>query len=119
MTPKTLQGRMGEDLACRYLQDRGLVLVERNYHCRCGELDLVMRDSDQLVFVEVRYRRSHRYGLPAETITKSKQMRLIRTAARYLQHRRYRSSCRFDVIAISPTHGENVLQWIKDAFQPS
>lgn len=117
MTSKIQQGKAGEDLACRYLQERGLTLVERNYRCRCGELDLVMRDGDQLVFVEVRYRRNVRYGAPAETVTRSKQVRLNRAANRYLQHRRCRSACRFDVIAITSSNGENALQWIRDAFQ--
>lgn len=118
MTSKILQGRAGEDLACQYLQERGMILVERNYRCRCGELDLVMREGNQLVFVEVRYRRNIRYGVPAETITRSKQMRLTKAAARYLQHRRCRSSCRFDVIAITSSKGGNTIHWIRDAFHP-
>ena len=117
MTAKILQGKKGEDLACRYLESQGLTLVERNYRCRCGELDLIMWDGDYLVFVEVRHRRGGRYGSPAETVTRTKQQRLIRAAAFYLQRRRADVPCRFDVVAIDPIQEDGGLQWIKDAFQ--
>lgn len=118
MRSKTLQGKAGEGLACHYLEQQGLTLVERNFRCRRGELDLIMRDGDQLVFVEVRSRRKSGYGTPAETITKTKQNRLVRTALYYLQRRRWCSvSCRFDVIAITLGQNEDAVEWIKNAFQ--
>lgn len=116
MTSKIQQGNTAEDLACRYLEKQGLSLVERNYRCRVGELDLVMRDGDCLVFVEVRSRHRDHYGTPAETITWIKQRRLTRAAAYYLQKRRYDAPCRFDVISITQT-GTQTLEWIRDAFQ--
>jgi putative endonuclease len=119
MASTSMQGRAGEDLACQYLKEQGLILIERNYRCRCGELDLIMRDGAQLVFVEVRYRRNHRYGTPAETVTRLKQVRLLRAAARYLQSRHSNAPCRFDVIAITERQGKSTLQWIRDAFQGS
>ncbi|MDX1655639.1 MAG: YraN family protein [Candidatus Competibacteraceae bacterium] len=111
---KSQQGRTGEDLAVRYLQDQGLKMVTRNYRCRCGEVDLIMRDGPALVFVEVRLRRSSRYGTPAETVTARKQTRLIRTAQFYLQTTRSQDPCRFDVVAIGGNSGD--IQWIQDAF---
>ena len=117
MNPRALQGKRGEDLACEYLAEQGLVLIERNYRCRTGELDLIMRDGSQVVFIEVRLRRSHRYGHPEETVTRTKQTRLIRAAAFYLQSRRIDSPCRFDVIAIVRNPSGGTLRWIKDAFQ--
>lgn len=116
MTAKIQQGNTAEDLACRYLETQGLTLVERNYRCRTGELDLIMRDGEYLVFVEVRSRHSSHYGTPAETVTSTKQKRLLRTASYYLQKKRSDAPCRLDVVAI--THdGTATLEWIKDAFQ--
>ncbi len=117
MISKTSQGTASEDLACRYLEDQGLILMERNYRCRVGELDLIMRDQQHLVFVEVRSRRSSRYGTPAETVTVSKQRRLIRAASYYLQRHRFNMPCRFDIIAIIHATEKPSLQWIKNAFQ--
>ena len=117
MTLKALQGKQGEDLACTYLEEQGLTLVERNYRCRTGELDLIMQDGLYLVFIEVRYRRSTRYGTPAETVTRAKQQRLIRAAAYYLRCQPTNAPCRFDVIAVTQHDEGSTLQWIKDAFQ--
>jgi putative endonuclease len=109
-------GAEAEDLACAWLQARGLRLRERNYRSRRGEIDLIMQDGEQLVFVEVRYRRSSRYGSAAETVTASKQARLISAASQYLQHQSGALACRFDVLALSGPEGERV-DWIRDAFQ--
>jgi putative endonuclease len=111
------QGQAGEDLACRYLEQQGLTLVARNYRCRLGELDLIMREREQLVFVEVRSRAHSRYGSAAETVTARKRERLRRAAAHYLQRQRYDLPCRFDVVAIDRSSSQPALTWIKDAFQ--
>ena len=71
--PSRPGGAEAEDLACAWLQARGLRLLERNYRSRRGEIDLIMQDGEQLVFVEVRYRASNRYGSAAESITSAKQ----------------------------------------------
>ncbi len=117
MVSKIEQGRSGENLACRYLQAQGLTLVERNFRCKCGELDLIMRDGPHLVFVEVRYRRDSRRGAPAETVTGGKRRRIIKTASYYLQRHPCDLPCRFDIIAITQREGRDALEWIKDAFQ--
>jgi putative endonuclease len=111
------QGKKCEQLACEFLQARGLTLMERNYRCRLGELDLIMRDGSCVVFVEVRFRRNHRYGTPAETVNRAKQKRLIRAASLYLQSRRIDAACRFDVIAVMGAEPDTTLRWIKNAFQ--
>jgi len=117
-TPSKIEaGQSGETSACRYLERQGLTLVERNFRCRAGELDLIMRDGRQLVFVEVRSHHASRYATPAESVTPRKQRRLIHAALYYLQQRRIDAPCRFDVIAITQSQGESRLQWIKDAFQ--
>ncbi|KAB2933441.1 MAG: YraN family protein [Candidatus Contendobacter sp.] len=114
---RVAQGTAAEDLALRYLEARGLSLVTRNFRCRSGELDLIMRDGEQLVFVEVRSRRHARYGTPAESVTRTKQQRLLRAAAFYLQRQHLDLPCRFDVVAILQPDGEPQIEWIRDAFQ--
>lgn len=112
------RGQLAEDLALKYLQHNGLLLLTRNYRCRGGEIDLVMQHADQLVFIEVRYRRKKDYGTAAETITAAKIRRLRSTAAIFLQHHEPYDDCpiRFDVVALSgPVHAP-VIEWIRDAF---
>jgi putative endonuclease len=117
VSSRVAQGTAAEELACRYLEARGLILVTRNFRCRAGELDLIMRDGDQLVFVEVRSRRDSRFGTPAESVTRTKQQRLLRAAAVYLQRQRLDLPCRFDVLAILHAESEPQMEWIRDAFQ--
>jgi len=111
------RGDVAEVLACRYLEARGLVLVTRNFRCRLGELDLVMRDGPQVVFVEVRSRVNRRYGRPIETITPTKQKRLLRAAAYYLQKTACTAPCRFDAVGITSENGVDTVEWINNAFQ--
>ncbi|MGB5260959.1 MAG: YraN family protein [Gammaproteobacteria bacterium] len=110
------RGRTAEELACRYLLQRGLVLLDRNYHCRRGEIDLILRDTDTLVFVEVRYRRQGRFGSAAESVDWHKQKRLTACARHYLQARlpAARKDCRFDVVAIDGP--DQTIAWIRNAF---
>jgi len=114
-------GALVEDHALRFLQQQGLKLLVRNYTCRAGEIDLVMRDSRELVFVEVRFRRHLKFGSSAESVDYRKQQKLIRTAQHFLQAQRPSPwpACRFDVIAAyldvkrqSSLH----FDWIKNAF---
>jgi len=111
-------GKIAEDEACRYLQHRGLKLVARNYHCRCGEIDLIMKEAETLVFVEVRYRRSAAFGSGAETVTRAKQRKVAQSAAYFLQEKRQYagSAARFDVVSCSPGQGDDGVGWIRDAF---
>lgn len=112
------KGRVFERKASRFLQRQGLVLIQQNFRCPGGEIDLIMRDGDCLVFVEVRYRRHTDFGTAAESIDWHKQQRLINCGERYLQQRAGTTlAVRFDVISFGLSHGEETLQWIKDAFQ--
>lgn len=101
-----------------WLQDRGLVRRCRNYHCRFGEIDLIMDDGDTLVFVEVRYRRDASYGGGMASVTPAKQQRLVRTARHYLsRHPELQSRpCRFDVVAAGATQNGEDYQWVRNAF---
>lgn len=111
-------GRLAEEAALDYLQTQGLRPVECNFRCRAGEIDLVMRDGDVLVFVEVRYRHSDRFGGPAESVVARKRQRLIMAAEYYLYTHpaARRLAARFDVVAVRP--GEPLrIEWIADAFR--
>jgi putative endonuclease len=113
-------GAIIENQARLWLQQQGLVTIECNYHCRTGEIDIVMTDGQQLVFVEVRYRRQNSFGSAAETVNGHKQKKLLKAATHYLlQHPRYSlASCRFDVLAAQPGDKDAKLRWIwiQDAF---
>lgn len=111
-------GRDAEALAERYLAERGLTLVTRNYRCRVGELDLVMRDHETLVFVEVRRRARSHFGGGAVSIDARKQARLIAAAEHYLVSHRLdqRQPCRFDVVAIDGAEAGPEIDWISGAF---
>jgi len=110
-------GQLAEDSALAYLEAQGLVLVERNYRCRGGEIDLVMRDGGKIVFVEVRFRSDQRFGGALASVGSRKQARLIHAASHYLATKRIDRPTRFDVAAVSPNQGKLTIQWIKDAFQ--
>lgn len=111
-------GAVWEQRAARFLQRAGLTLIERNYRCRLGEIDLIMRDGDALVFVEVRYRQRLGFGSGAQSVGPDKQRRLASAARHFLgRYARWSSHpCRFDVVSIEgrlfPSY-----DWIKDAFQ--
>jgi putative endonuclease len=95
-------GKTGEDLACAELCRRGYAILVRRFRTRDGEIDIVARDGDVLVFVEVKTRRSLRFGLPRAAVTERKQHRMVRMAATYLARRHPRAwSCRFDVVEIT------------------
>jgi putative endonuclease len=116
MASHRLTGKKAEDVACRFLQRNGLSLVQRNYHCRYGEIDLIMQDSATLVFVEVRYRSSIKFGSAAESVDSNKQRKLVFTANKYLQKHPTNQPTRFDVVALSP---QQEPEWITNAFMDS
>jgi putative endonuclease len=115
------RGRAAEDAALRFLQSQGLALLARNYRCRLGELDLVMRDGSSLVFVEVRARDSDAFGGAAASVAARKQRRLVAAARHYLMTHPQagRLPARFDVVAISGDGRENSPHWIRAAFDSS
>ncbi len=112
------RGQWAEQKVCDHLERLGLRLLSRNYRSPFGEIDLVMRDRDCLVFVEVRFRRSSRFGSAPETVDARKQSRLRATAEHYLQRNRraQRLPCRFDVVGVTTTQGQAEIDWIRDAF---
>jgi putative endonuclease len=111
----TERGRAAEALAAAFLMRRGLTIVERNFRCRFGEIDLIARDGDTVVFVEVRLRRRADFGGAAESITAGKQARLVKAAGFYLANQSRTPRCRFDAVLVSGPEGE--IEWIRNAFE--
>ena len=106
-------GSQYECMAAEYLEKQGVVILEKNYQARQGEIDLIGKDRDYLIFVEVKYRRNADSGVPAEAVTLQKQRHIRMTAQYYLYSRRYGDiPCRFDVVCIL----DQEIQWIQDAF---
>ncbi len=107
-------GQQSEQLALHYLKKQGLRLIQRNYRCYHGEIDLIMQQQRTLVFVEVRLRTNKHYGSAIESITRHKIQRLIKTAQHYLIcHRKNSMQSRFDVLGIDRNAK---ISWIRDAF---
>ena len=118
-TPKQRTGNKAEALAEQIMCQAGLSCLARNYRCKQGELDLVMRDGDTVVFVEVRYRRHNRWGGAAESVNQPKQQRVILAAQHFLLHHPTLANrpCRFDVIAAEGNPADPAdYQWIREAF---
>lgn len=115
---KVLGGR-GEELAVRYLRKRGYKVIERNYRCLWGEIDLIARNKGTLVFVEIKTRSSSGFGLPQEAVDRFKQGKLVQVAKAYMaqHHLEDTITTRFDVVAIHLTPSGPEIELIKDAFQ--
>ncbi|MBI4375652.1 MAG: YraN family protein [Elusimicrobia bacterium] len=107
-------GRIAEHRAARWLEDKGHLILARNWRSVFGEIDIIMKDGDCLVLVEVRYRARADYGTPGETVNWWKQRRIIKTALIYMLDLGWEGPVRFDVLAMGPEG----IEHIKDAFQP-
>lgn len=112
-------GNDSESLAGRFLMQKGYKIVESNFSCKRGEIDLIVRNDDLLVFVEVRSKTSAQYGQPMETVNRKKQEKIHKAAEYYLYIHPELAGlyCRFDVISILWKDGKVRLNWIADAFQ--
>ena len=116
--PEKSVGQQWEQFAADYLTAQGLALIAQNFHSRNGELDLVMKEQDCFVFVEVKYRKNNAFGGAISAVTLTKQQKISKTAAFFLQQQglnAYNTPCRFDVVAID---GDNPpeITWLKNAF---
>lgn len=110
------KGQVAEEKALDYLIKQRLKLIMKNYHCRFGEIDLIMHDSDHLVFVEVRSRVSNQFGGAISSVTYAKKQKILKAAACFImEHQKYNQfAFRFDVVCID---GKSTsLNWVKDAF---
>lgn len=110
---KRKTGTVYEEKAAAYLKDRGYRILEKNYRCPLGEIDLIAEEDGYLVFIEVKYRRTSRLGTGEEAVNVKKQRRILNAARWYLMERGRECPCRFDVVAIQ---GEKVTL-IQNAFE--
>ena len=116
------QGEDAEAACCDYLRSQGLKTVDKNFHCRHGEIDIIMLDKNMLVFIEVRYRKNNNFGGGLESITTTKQQKLRKTAELYLQINQHYKNARFDVVSMSKTNQTSdnqqkyIFEWITNAF---
>jgi putative endonuclease len=118
MAAKDVLGRRGERIAENFLTGTGMVIVDRNWRCPQGEIDLVARDGDELVFVEVKTRTSTAFGHPLEAITARKLARLRRLAAAWCAAHQVRArSIRLDAVAVlAPPTGDPVIEHLRRIF---
>lgn len=123
MTATHLQQGVDAEAAClEYLKSQGLTLVETNFSCRLGELDIIMLDKKTLVFIEVRFRKNSNFGGGLESVTPAKQKKLRHTAELYLQQNSQYKIARFDVVSMSKNNQTSdaklpySFDWVSNAF---
>jgi putative endonuclease len=109
-------GKVAEELAAKFLKKQGAVLVDQNYRCRYGEIDLIVKEKEVLVFVEVRLRRNEDFGGASSSITKNKQQRLLAAARHYLNEFKKIPECRFDAVLLKDLSGEKI-EWLKNIIE--
>lgn len=108
------KGKAYEQIACQFLESNGLKVIEKNFSCRIGEIDIILKDGDTYVFTEVKYRKNVKYGNPYEAVTKYKMKKISRVSLYYINYKKLpmNGSFRFDVVSI--LDGE--ITWYKNAF---
>ncbi|MCX5845359.1 MAG: YraN family protein [Deltaproteobacteria bacterium] len=111
-------GKRGEDIAVAYLKNRGYRIIERNYKCLFGEIDIVAKDGDTVVFVEVKSRKSEKFGDPQGAVGREKQKKISRISLKYLEEKHlYPCDARFDVVAIKMLPAGSIVELIQNAFE--
>ncbi|RKM57092.1 YraN family protein [Butyrivibrio sp. X503] len=108
-----------EDIAADYVNENGAKVVERNFRCKSGEIDIIARDGKYLCFIEVKYRKSVKYGSPETAVDYLKRKKISKASGFYMyyKHLDENTPVRYDVIAISGDDKEYKIKWIKDAFE--
>ena len=115
---RIILGKIGEDLARQRLKDLGYRIIKANYTCALGEIDLIARDGDVLVFVEIKTRKKQSLGLAKESVTKRKHVKLSKVALAYMKYNNLLGSkARFDVVAVGVSEGKKEIEIVKDAFE--
>lgn len=109
------RGDRAEQTAAEFLRSRGLKVIQQNYRCRFGEIDLILQDGATLVFAEVRMRSRDDFGGAAASITMGKQARLVHAARHYLASLGHVPPCRFDAVLLRDAEGKDI-EWLKNAF---
>lgn len=111
-------GDYWENVACKYLKKHKLIKIKSNFNCKAGEVDIIMTDSNTLVFIEVKYRNNDDWVSAIESVTKKKQKRIIKAAQMFLlKNKKFDDwNCRFDVVSIQGDKQNPEIDWIKNAF---
>ena len=112
--PRKATGRSGENIAAQHLEQQGYTILERNYRLRIGEVDIIARDGEYLVFIEVKTRRSRKFGSPFEAVDVRKQQKIVKIASAYLQGKE--RPVRFDVVAVHLNEKDVRVEVLKNAF---
>ena len=118
-TSSSSKGQLTESYAQQYLSKQGLTLIERNFHSRQGEIDLIMLDGDTYVFIEVKYRKSKEFGGAIAAVSASKQKKIKQCVTFYLHQNslnEYNTPCRVDVVALEGDITQPDVTWLKNAF---
>jgi putative endonuclease len=110
-------GKQGEDLAIDLCKGKGLKIIEKNYRTSFGEIDIIAKDGDVLVFIEVKARAGDTYGAPFEAVTGRKRQKIWKVAMSYMKRFKKEVPARFDVISVSMNEGIPSLEYIQDAFE--
>jgi len=118
MTAQEL-GKIGEDYACAELLKKGYRLIVKNYRWQRAEIDLIMQDGSEMIFIEVKTRNSIFFGAPYQAVTRSKQKQIIKAANAFIVESDFNGDARFDVISIVKNQNETAFQHIPNAFSPS
>lgn len=118
MNNKKIIGDLGEDMVCKFLAKKGFDILQRNFMCRYGEIDIIADDGETLLFVEVKTRKSESLFLPRDAVTSSKRKKIIKTAYFYLMDYRGHSCPRFDVVEvyILPDGKVGKIEHLENAF---
>jgi putative endonuclease len=116
---KRVVGDDKEMLACSFLEEKGCRIIERNFRCWMGEIDIIARDGSYLCFIEVKFRKDNSYGDAKEAVNYSKQKRISKVSSFYLYSKKvsFDSPIRYDVIAESVDDGILTFDWVKNAFE--
>ena len=114
------KGHYAEGIAKQFLEKEGLHCITSNYTCRVGEIDLIGKHQQSIVFIEVRYRKTSHYGSPLESVTLQKQKKIIKAASYYLKQNKHLSNhpCRFDVVSMTPNPQKKIpdIEWVQRCF---
>jgi len=114
---KIITGRKGETIAVAFLKKSRYLIIETNYRCPLGEIDIIARDQDELVFIEVKTRKSTALGYPEQAVGVTKQKKMSRLALWYLERNNmHDAKARFDVVAVTMSQSEPEIRLIKNAF---
>ena len=112
---RKILGEKGEDIAAKYLEDKGIKVIKRNFYCKFGEIDIIARDKEELVFIEVKTRTNSKYGKPAEAVSISKQKHLYHSIEYYLYSNNIKNKkVRIDVVEIYLDFKKQVINHIKN-----